>query len=750
MNAYFLECLHKIFPEKAILSYGAVCQTPASIPHAFFMKRLENLILAINPARLDAEPGPEQLKIFTAWVREYGSSSANGRARSLQRGLFDRLRLLDIHVAYADAVANDFTGAEKELHGRWCSQVNAELEANGTAMSRCPGCDWARFQHFEHFLGTLEDLYVASGVRDLSRCGKIDIHKAAIFCLIRVSKKWTTKVHQPKACLLLLTGFEYSTAELMEYSATLGASVQKFQELRLPACMSTNAFLMLRRCLEGDPWLAHSHTDDVLKQRFEEFDLDAACRDMRLSNHGHKFTMALLFRLLGAILSNQGFNDRHDALRKVLPVRCTGGNEFERLLQLSQWHAEMLPRILEAMLGPSRSSYKSERRKLVQTSVSQCALYIARYASEKHGDAIRCDMEPFRWFVENCTKDMLHAMVTSFVAATVHRPDMVKSANDGHSCQTRALRMLRFVKCGLDGLVPRGHCNSLTRAKLLRAVENQREPADPMTRRTFTASEIEAMVAACKGDSKLILLMVLLSEVGLRQSAIRHLRLRDVADDRGEPRHICAVKEKCNARRCFVTSDKLKECIKNHATVISAAAEDAGRSPAEVYLMSCPGATRSDAPVTSATIGQWLKKLAKSAGVTDVVVHPHAFRHTIVGNLMDAGNSLEVVSKFMGHKSLDTTSSHYWVANVQELHENMNNPLTGNVQEGERVDELKDMELAVLRAKKAKALDIIFKVVEVLGEEKAAGGSAEKAAQRIKESLPNLAELVRAICEDEK
>lgn len=58
-------------------------------------------------------------------------------------------------------------------------------------------------------------------------------------------------------------------------------------------------------------------------------------------------------------------------------------------------------------------------------------------------------------------------------------------------------------------------------------------------------------------------------------------------------------------------------------------------------------------------------------------MHAHAFRHTIVGQLMDAGNSMEVVSKFMGHKSSGVTNRHYWTVSVQELNERMNNPFMG-------------------------------------------------------------------------
>ena len=154
-------------------------------------------------------------------------------------------------------------------------------------------------------------------------------------------------------------------------------------------------------------------------------------------------------------------------------------------------------------------------------------------------------------------------------------------------------------------------------------------------------------------------------------------------------------------------------------------------------------------PLASCTIEEWLRKLAQAAGVTEVKVHPHAFRHTIVGRLMDAGNSLEVVSKYMGHKSLDTTSAHYWVANVQELHENLNNPMTGSYQDKARDEDLKDVELEVQRKKASKAMEIIGKTLGVIDEVRKVGGSADEVAKKIKEAMPNLAEILRIIGEDE-
>jgi len=55
-----------------------------------------------------------------------------------------------------------------------------------------------------------------------------------------------------------------------------------------------------------------------------------------------------------------------------------------------------------------------------------------------------------------------------------------------------------------------------------------------------------------------------------------------------------------------------------------------------------------------------LHDIADKCGIKGMHVHPHAFRHTIVNNLMTCGNKLENVSRFIGHSSVSTTETYYW------------------------------------------------------------------------------------------
>ena len=161
-----------------------------------------------------------------------------------------------------------------------------------------------------------------------------------------------------------------------------------------------------------------------------------------------------------------------------------------------------------------------------------------------------------------------------------------------------------------------------------------------------------------------------------------------------------------------------------------------------------PDNTRNlHAPLSSPGLGHALKSIANAAGVTEVIVHPHAFRHTIVGQLIDAGNLMEIVSKFMGHAYVSTTATSYWVPNVLELAEKMNNPFTGQFQQ--RVQETSQMQVQHdLLHRNFLALGKLHHQLRALLRVSAADGvSAAEAEQRYADLVPNEEALLRAILE---
>jgi hypothetical protein len=138
-------------------------------------------------------------------------------------------------------------------------------------------------------------------------------------------------------------------------------------------------------------------------------------------------------------------------------------------------------------------------------------------------------------------------------------------------------------------------------------------------------------------------------------------------DETHAPRRECRVPEKGRSLRCFITSDVLQSKIKHLADFLRAKYPDTGLQNA--YLLNV-----NDIQKPLWSVYNIVRRLASDAGIKEVHVHPHAFRHTLVGSLVSAGNSLDVVSKFMGHANASTTSYFYWLPTSEELCSTMKTP----------------------------------------------------------------------------
>ena len=96
-------------------------------------------------------------------------------------------------------------------------------------------------------------------------------------------------------------------------------------------------------------------------------------------------------------------------------------------------------------------------------------------------------------------------------------------------------------------------------------------------------------------------------------------------DGSGVPRDVCAVPEKGNTKRHFETSLNLKKRIKVYSEYFRGQTKLDGSNAADTYVMNLRNPQTAAAP--------WGDKphaaLAVEANVTEVCVHPHAFRRTI-------------------------------------------------------------------------------------------------------------------------
>jgi hypothetical protein len=151
-------------------------------------------------------------------------------------------------------------------------------------------------------------------------------------------------------------------------------------------------------------------------------------------------------------------------------------------------------------------------------------------------------------------------------------------------------------------------------------------------------------------------------------------------------------------------------------------------------------------PLPPATLNCRLKSIAKRADVTEVIVHAHAFRHTIVGKLMEVGNSAEVVSKFMGHASVDTTLKYYWLQNIEQLCSNMRNPFAPNYEE-EKDEEEEDMKAQLAERRIDAALGIIHTYNETIKEFIDLHPEAKALQDQIMQKIPRLQTVLNTIAD---
>jgi integrase len=188
--------------------------------------------------------------------------------------------------------------------------------------------------------------------------------------------------------------------------------------------------------------------------------------------------------------------------------------------------------------------------------------------------------------------------------------------------------MIRLFNIGVNHIIPCGDSTGrLIKSKLLSRIENKRVPADEMKRRTYTDAEIDAMMGCVADNPMGSLIITLLREVGLRNSAIAYMTYAQLVTVDHVPRTTCAVPEKGKVLRHFVTSTNLQKRIMVYVHHLRQ--HHAIGDPSKFFLFNIHDPTK---PASGAMLGVLLNETATKACVP-IHVHAHAFRHTLVGKL---------------------------------------------------------------------------------------------------------------------
>lgn len=175
----------------------------------------------------------------------------------------------------------------------------------------------------------------------------------------------------------------------------------------------------------------------------------------------------------------------------------------------------------------------------------------------------------------------------------------------------------------------------------------------------FSVKEMELMYNEAKKTPRTDLMFLLLCTTGMRIGGLTNIRVSDVStieDGKILIKNTGRTLEKNRKWLTFtiasIVKPKLWAWILYHR---------------KFYLKNdflFPG-TRGK--LSQSVVRAILKNTAANAGVKGSHVHPHSFRHTFAHMLLECGNSIENISRLLGHSSSSTTEQFYLKESAAEV-----------------------------------------------------------------------------------
>ena len=400
-----------------------------------------------------------------------------------------------------------------------------------------------------------------------------------------------------------------------------------------------------------------------------------------------------------------------------LDFSFTSLTKWDKLAMKSEWHRELLMDIFNNLKSVSKTSYQDQYDKSLK---SQIATYVNFLISQYELD----------YFFKHIETISIESLIEKYVSTRTIKNQNVKSALKSHSASQPVCDFVHFLKIGLQNYITLK--SDINQARIVKNLENKRIAADASVPRAFTDEEVNAMFEVVKEDKAFTLILTIFREIGLRISSLLHLTFNDMFDENDEPRSLCKVKEKKQTIREFVTSKNLQQKLKQYVDSLNLLATD---NKEHLYLFYPSGRA------SKKMISESFKRIAYEAGI-QTNVHPHAFRHTLVSKLIAEGNSIEIVSKFIGHSSSKMTEQHYYVPTIQQLTNNIKNPFMEDYHRKRHIEQSDELELQVLKKQKQLSRELLFVFNTIIATSAQHGLSAKDIQSQIFTKLPNLGNLL--------
>jgi integrase len=187
----------------------------------------------------------------------------------------------------------------------------------------------------------------------------------------------------------------------------------------------------------------------------------------------------------------------------------------------------------------------------------------------------------------------------------------------------------------------------------------------------LTSKQQEDIMAACQTPFECLIISLLFS-TGLRVSGLRNIRLSDVCEQTTSSDQVSVLDfgrtvEKGNKVRNFPLVPMVKEPLQKWVSLNSSL-----KSP---FLF--PSTRNPNSPLSVLIFQNAFKEIAKRAGHSGPEIHIHAARHSVAFNLLESGNSMDKIGKFLGHANPATTAKFYAKMSTQETVARMNTACIG-------------------------------------------------------------------------
>lgn len=443
-----------------------------------------------------------------------------------------------------------------------------------------------------------------------------------------------------------------------------------------------------------------------------------------------------VFTIFEAVLLGEGRKDTIDAMVADLPITTHGKTCLDRLNPWSFAIADMCYKA-ESLAGESRRSYKAEKEKYHRQECSTIIFWMDAYAEKTfrefmEDDDTRCALQ---FMFETAKREDYEQMVVCY--ANSRKIGERRTSNNVHTGMRPLVRIVGVLKNGVRAAIKCTDIELMVIKILRKRVINRDKPADESVRVTLNNEEFDRMYKCCKSTRDRLLLTVF-RETGLRSFATRNIKMKNVLDEHRAVPRVISVMEKGKKIRRFMPETTLKTHIIQHCDRFIL---HHNYDP-EHYIMNTLHPSK---PLSYGGLTDILARLARDANV-EVHLHPHVFRYTIVGQLLEAGNPMSKVSRFMGHSGVAVTAG-YFRERIEDL--NINNPFSSSYQEKEEKKQEHKEEHHALKKKLGTMVRMVKFLIGKAEASEQRGSSIAEYLHGVRDAIPNLDSLLDMALPDE-